>query len=342
MKFGKLDYCILIGRFQPFHLAHYELLQKALEQGEKAIVVLGSHKKASDIKNPWSGPEREAMVRAALTPEENARVSFIFMRDYLYNDNLWLTDLQQKIYEATDSCDPQEIGLIGHEHDRSSYYLNLFPQFARIEVKNIDKHPHATALRQLYFTHDAAYKSHVPAATAQYLDDFKMTDKFKNLKEEYDFLREYKFSWEGAPFPPTFSTVDAVIIKSGHVLLVRRRGNPGRGLIALPGGFLNQYEKIQDGMLRELKEETGIKVPKEDLEKAIIDNRVFDHPDRSLRGRTITHAFLINLKAGQLPAVKGSDDADKAWWMPLSEFATREEEFFEDHFHVISYFVNKF
>lgn len=334
------DYCIFIGRFQPFHLAHYELLKEALIQAKETVVVLGSYNKAPDIKNPWTAAQREAMIRASLTADENTAVKFVYMRDHLYNDNLWLTELQQLIYEATDGSD--SVALIGHEHDRSSYYLNLFPQWKTIKMKNIDKHPHATEIRQLYFTHDAAFKNHVPVQTGLYLEEFKKNASFKNLKEEYDFLKDYKYSWGGAPFPPTFVTVDAVVIKSGHILVVRRKGNPGRGLIALPGGFLNQYEKTQDGALRELKEETGIKVDKKDLEVAIKMEKLFDHPDRSLRGRTITNAFLIDLKAGSLPIVKGADDADKAWWMSLSEFATREAEFFEDHFHIISHFVNKF
>jgi bifunctional NMN adenylyltransferase/nudix hydrolase len=334
------DYCIFIGRFQPFHLAHYDLLREALSQAETTLVVLGSYNKASNIKNPWTAPQREAMIRAAMTEEENSRVKFIYMRDHLYNDNLWLTELQQLVYEATEGS--ENVALIGHEHDRSSYYLNLFPQWKLIRMKNIDKYPHATTIRNLYFTLDAAYRAHVHPKTAQYLEDFTKTEAFKNLKEEYNFLRDYKISWEGAPFPPTFVTVDSIVIRSGHVLLVRRKGNPGKGLIALPGGFLNQNEKTQDGALRELKEETGIKLPKEELERAIKEQKVFDHPDRSLRGRTITHAFLLDLKSGPLPIVKGQDDADKAWWMSLSELATRESEFFEDHFHIISHFVNKF
>lgn len=334
------DYCIFIGRFQPFHLAHNDLLREALVQAETAVVVLGSYNKAPNVKNPWTAPQREAMIRTSLTEEENKRVKFIYMRDHLYNDNLWLTELQQLVYEATDGS--ENIALIGHEHDRSSFYLNLFPQWKLIRMKNIDSHPHATVIRNLYFTLDASYKTHLHPKTAEYLNSFTKTEEFRNLKEEYNFLNVYKESWEGAPFPPTFVTVDAIVIRSGHILVVRRKGNPGKGLIALPGGFLNQNEKTQEGALRELKEETGIKLPKEELERAIKDQKVFDHPDRSLRGRTITHAFLIDLKAGALPIVKGSDDADKAWWMSLSEFATREAEFFEDHFHIISHFVNKF
>jgi bifunctional NMN adenylyltransferase/nudix hydrolase len=338
----KYSFCVFIGRFSPFHLAHNELLNKALTLSDNVIVVLGSAYRARDIKNPWTAEEREAMIRSPLNEEDSKRVHFIRMRDYLYNDNLWLTDLQQRVAEITGDAGAGSIALIGHEHDRSSFYLKLFPQWKFEAVDNIDKYPHATRLRELYFTHDIAYKQFIHPSIVQKMEDFKTTEAFKNLKDDYDYIRIYKGKWEGAPFKPTFNTVDAIVIKSGHVLVVRRKGNPGKGLIALPGGFLNQEERTQAGALRELKEETGIKVSKEDLEGAIVDQKVFDHPDRSLRGRTITHAFLINLKAGPLPQVKGADDADKAWWMPLSEFFSREGDFFEDHWHIINYFCNRF
>jgi bifunctional NMN adenylyltransferase/nudix hydrolase len=342
----EFGFCVFIGRFSPFHLAHSELLNEALNIAEHVIVVIGSSYRARDIKNPWTAAEREAMIRVSLQEADGSRVHFVHMRDYLYNDNLWITDLQQRVTEITSSVvvadRENQMALIGHEHDRSSYYLKLFPQWKFVTKNNIDKYPHATKIRDLYFTHDVEYKQYVHSKIFQYMEDFKKTEVFKNLKSDYDYIKEYKGKWEGAPFKPTFNTVDAIVIKSGHVLVVRRKGNPGKGLIALPGGFLNQEERIQVGALRELKEETGIKVSKEDLEAAIVDQRVFDHPDRSLRGRTITHAFLINLKAGPLPQVKGADDADKAWWMPLSEFFSRESDFFEDHWHIIQYFVSRF
>lgn len=334
------EFCIFIGRFAPFHKAHYSLLKEALNQAETVLVVLGSHNKARDIRNPWSSSERTAMIKAALTDEELLRVKFIPMRDYLYSDNSWISTLQNLVSEATN--DSESVALIGHEHDKSSYYLKLFPQWQLLSMKNNDQCPHATHIRSLYFTHDMEYKKYLHAQTTEYLENFKSTDKFKQLKDEFDFLREYTLKWEGAPFKPIFHTVDCIVIKSGHVLLVRRKGKLGKGLLALPGGFLNSDERIKDGALRELKEETVIKVSKEELEMSIVDQKVFDHPLRSTRGRTLTTAFLINLKSGALPKVKGSDDADKAFWLPLNEIMQREEEFFEDHFHIINYFCNKF
>jgi bifunctional NMN adenylyltransferase/nudix hydrolase len=109
------------------------------------------------------------------------------------------------------------------------------------------------------------------------------------------------------------------------VLVLRRRVHPGRGLIALPGGSLHQDERVVDGMLRELREETGLKVPRPVLEGSTAASQVFDAPERSARGRVITHAYLIQLKAGALPAVCGADDADRAFRLSLASPYPRGE-----------------
>ncbi len=333
----EFEYSIFIGRFAPFHSAHAELLKIALDKAKKVIVVIGSYKRAASPRNPWSGEERETMMRMALTPEENERIVVVHMRDYLYNDHLWLADLTQKVYEITGDTD--SIVLVGHDHDHSSYYLKMFPQWKSHLVGNIDKFPHATKIRYLYFTYDISYKACLHPKTAEWLEKFKQTEKFKLIKDYFDSVRKSQEAWSGSPFPVIFHTVDAVVLRSGHVLCVRRGKAHGKGQIALPGGFLNPDERVRAGAIRELKEETAIKLSKEELDKAIIDEHVFDYPQRSERGRTLTTAFLVDLKSGPLPQVKGQDDADKAFWLPLRDFYTREEEFFEDHFHIINYFV---
>jgi bifunctional NMN adenylyltransferase/nudix hydrolase len=111
----------------------------------------------------------------------------------------------------------------------------------------------------------------------------------------------------------------------------------------LPGGFVDQDERIRDAAIRELREETRLKVPAPVLAGSIRSSRVFDHPHRSLRGRTVTHAFLFELApTGEgLPKVKGSDDADKAKWVPLFEFSRMEDQLFEDHFYIVNWFLGQ-
>ena len=218
----------------------------------------------------------------------------------------------------------------------------MFPQWASIDVPGYVNNEFvlsSTDIRDWYFSKQGDYflqveGHHLTPAVQKFLAKFSKTETYKNIVEEYEFVQEYKKSWANAPYAPIFVTTDAVVIQSGHILLVKRKARPGKGLWALPGGFLNASEHIEAGALRELREETKIKVPLPVLKGSIVATRVFDNPHRSSRGRTITHAHLINLPAGtELPAVKGRDDAEKAKWLPLSE--VKREDLFEDHYDII-------
>ncbi len=334
------DFCVYIGRFQPFHLGHLNTVKIALERAERLILVLGSHMAAANIRNPWSSQERERMICRSLSPEDVARITFVPIRDRLYSDNLWLTEVQQKILDLTEES--PSLALIGHRKDLSAYYLDMFPQWAYIESGNY-ANLNSTEIRADYFAglDPSSYYPKIPLGIAQSLEEFRATDRYQQLCEEYQFIQTYQASWAKAPYPPVFVTVDAVVVLSGHVLVVRRKARPGKGLIALPGGFVQQDEFLIDGMLRELREETRLKVPLPVLRGSVIDSHVFDNPGRSLRGRTITHAYFIQLKAGKLPQVKGGDDAAKAWWISLGDLNAQEDEIYEDHYQIIQHFISK-
>jgi bifunctional NMN adenylyltransferase/nudix hydrolase len=335
----KYQFGIYIGRFQPFHVGHFRTLKLALDQAESVILVLGSHRVASDIKNPWSSQERIEMIRACFSPEDLERIYFLPIRDWLYSDNLWLAAVQQQVLAITQGH--PSIAIFGHQKDASSYYLDLFPQWDVIETGNYQD-LNSTQIRQAYCAGtDSSWLDQVPGGVAQALKAFQTCDRYHALCEEYQFIQAYQQAWATAPYPPIFVTVDAVVVQSGHVLVVRRKARPGIGLIALPGGFIRQDEALVDGMLRELREETRLKVPLPVLRGSIVDSHVFDNPGRSLRGRTITHAYFIQLKAGELPVVKGSDDAEKAWWMSLADLYAHEDQIYEDHFQIIQHFVSK-
>jgi bifunctional NMN adenylyltransferase/nudix hydrolase len=116
--------------------------------------------------------------------------------------------------------------------------------------------------------------------------------------------------------------------------MVERKARPGKGLLALPGGFVDGSEKLMDACLRELREETRLKIPAAVLKGSIKNDQVFDDPHRSARGRTITHAFYIELAPNkQLPKVKGGDDAKHAMWVPLADLDPTT--IFEDHYFII-------
>lgn len=338
-----INYGIYIGRFQPFHNAHLETVRVALKRFDRLIIVLGSDKQARNIKNPWSTAERIALIQSCLTDDECKRIHFMPAGDYLYNDNLWLTAVQSGVAQIiANETDEWNVSIIGRKKNNSTVYFDLFPQWTFVD-SGVRLDTDATKIRELMFTQDKLGIKHlVPPSVYDALCSYMETSEYQRLHEEYHHILNYRARWAHTPFPPTFNTVDAIVIKSGHVLVVRRRCAPGKGLIALPGGYINHDETIINGCLRELKEETSISISYHELKKYLSDEKVFDHPQRSLRGRTITHAFCFNMGHGDLPHVKGGDDASKSWWMPLRDVMAREHEFFEDHFHIITYFANRF
>jgi bifunctional NMN adenylyltransferase/nudix hydrolase len=165
------------------------------------------------------------------------------------------------------------------------------------------------------------------------------TPEYKNLCDEYRFTQEYRKKWESAPYPPTFVTADAVVFALGHVLLVKRKFNPGKGRYALPGGFVNVDESIENASIRELNEETSLNVGHNHLKGSIKMNHVFDHPLRDPRGRMITHAFMFELNVKNLPSIKAGDDAAQVEWFPLHRLEDAEESFFNDHAQIIKFFM---
>jgi bifunctional NMN adenylyltransferase/nudix hydrolase len=344
----KYDYGIVIGRFQPFHLAHQDLIKHSLSIAEKVIVILGSARSAPDVKNPFTPAMREEIVRACL-PQDEKRIVFRAVRDYPYNDHVWITEVQNVVREITEDDEKEHpaIAIVGFFKDRSSYYLNLFPQWTFEEFYGADKrlsNINGTKIRESYFAENEAWREFVPETAQRFLEAFKATKFFPHLKAEFEYIKKYKEDTRfiGVPFAPTFLTTDAVVVQSGHVLVVRRRVHPGKGLLALPGGFLATDSTLEDSAIRELKTETQIRVPVSVLKGSIKANHIFDHPERSTRGRTVTFAYYIELEPNMregLPRVKGGDDASKAFWLPLSALGEKEDEFFEDHLHIIKYFL---
>jgi bifunctional NMN adenylyltransferase/nudix hydrolase len=183
----------------------------------------------------------------------------------------------------------------------------------------------------------AGLASALPPSTLQALEAFAATPTYVELAAEWRALRDYRGAWSRAPFPPVFVTVDAVVSCRRQVLLIRRGRSPGKGLLALPGGFLEQAETTLESALRELEEETRLTLPVPVREPVRV--AVFDHPERSQRGRTISHAFHFDLGDAQLPVVAAADDASEVQWVPLTSLVALESQLFEDHFHILDTFL---
>lgn len=114
-------------------------------------------------------------------------------------------------------------------------------------------------------------------------------------------------------YPRPAVTADCVVITNEaepKVLLIQRGFDPYKGCWAFPGGFMNMDETTEQCAIRELEEETGLRVS--DIHQIGAYSKV----DRDPRGRTITVAYLAFVD--EPIVVTGQDDAAKAEWFPLS------------------------
>ena len=100
------------------------------------------------------------------------------------------------------------------------------------------------------------------------------------LAAEWQALARGRAQWAGSPYPPVFVTVDAVIRCQGRVLLIRRGQAPGLGLLAVPGGFLEQRDTVYQSAVRELEEETGLAMLEPALRQCLKAVTVFDRPEK--------------------------------------------------------------
>jgi len=129
-------------------------------------------------------------------------------------------------------------------------------------------------------------------------------------------------------YPRPAVTADCIVITKEaepKVLLIQRGDEPFKGAWAFPGGFMDMDETTEQCAIRELEEETGLKVSK------VYQIGAYSKVDRDPRGRTITVAYLAIIDAPI--AVIGQDDAAKAQWFLLSalpELAFDHDEIMHD------------
>jgi bifunctional NMN adenylyltransferase/nudix hydrolase len=293
------------------------------------------------------------MIRIATNHDE--RILLTSVGDYPYNDNLWLAEVQHavngvirghEIHNNTKYTNRgwkdynHSIALAGMSKDETSFYLKLFPQYESIAVSPEDYEGEvlsATAIREHLFAGNIATAPHLDPGVKSAISNLMTYKIWDGLRSDWEYEKGYEAQWGRGPH----TTVDACVVQAGHVLLIKRGNEYGRDLWALPGGFVNR-ERLIHAAVRELREETKLKVPEKVLFGSLQASKVYDNPFRSNRSHIISHCFkfeLENVKAG-LPEVYGSDDAKHAQWIPISMLPSMRDKFFEDHAQIVNDIIN--
>lgn len=329
------DYAVVPGRLQPPHRGHAGLVIAGLEQAQTVIVACSGDGLSRSILRPWTGPERIAIMRAILPASTAPRVRVIALADNPYRPSSAAATLRQGVHDVirADGCEPDEmrIALLGADPGSRSHYERWLPQWSWLEGPR-DEQCTSAALRAELLGSPAVAAPGADCSLAGCESAAIPPDALALLREEFAANEQFRARWVAAPWPPVFVTVDAVVVAAGKVLLIQRGRFPGRGLWALPGGFLDPGEHLRDACVRELIEETAIDYSASRLVDAIRDVEVFDAPDRSARGRTITHAFRFELD-GTAPDVQGGDDAAAARWVAIADL--QPQQMFEDHYAIM-------
>lgn len=139
-------------------------------------------------------------------------------------------------------------------------------------------------------------------------------------------MNEYQYR---NPIP----TIDVIIQKNSQILLVKRKSEPFKGYFALPGGFVNEGEKVEEAAKREVMEETSLDVELVDI------LGVYSDPNRDPRGHIMSTVFVgkISNNKQEVEAL-AQDDAAEVGWISLKEIDSTNLAF--DHKKIITDYIS--
>lgn len=334
------DVAIYIGRFQPFLNTQLAQIRHALSLAPRCLVVIAGARQARSPRDPLGRQQRVDLIEAALSQEERARVRVAALRDD--NDGgRWSQAVHACLHAAFPDAAQGTAMVVREPGCRVPALTWAMEDSTSPATSDTVGKP---VRERLYEAGSGAWDllqgaDLLAPGTERLVQDWLSSDAFARTADDWETLRKMRAEWDGSPYTPIFVTVDAVVRCAGRVLLIRRGRAPGQGLYALPGGFLEAEEPVLESAIRELAEETGLKVTRAALHRALKAVKVFDDPWRSQRGRVLTHAHFFDLPDEALPAILAGDDAAEAFWTEESQLAALEEHFHDDHFLILDHFL---
>ena len=114
-------------------------------------------------------------------------------------------------------------------------------------------------------------------------------------------------------FNASAANVAFILNEKKELLVVRRKNAPGKGMLDLPGGFIDMEETGEEGVAREVKEETGM--------DAIDIKYQFSYPNTYLYSGLLVHTLdmFFKVQVKDLSHIEAMDDAAACYWIPLAD-----------------------
>ncbi len=119
-------------------------------------------------------------------------------------------------------------------------------------------------------------------------------------------------------------TVDAIIPYKGGIVLIKRKNDPYKGFYALPGGIVEYGERVEEAVVREVLEETGLRC---EIKRLI---GVYSDPNRDPRGHFVSVCFLMEAVGGELKASSDAEDVKVFNLKNLPKLAFDHEKMIKD------------
>ena len=162
---------LFIGRFQPFHMGHYNAIRDLLKKYDEVVVVIGSSEESFSSENPLTTGERIEMIRSCFGKSDVSRLVIIPVPDV--NDNrLWVDHLSTYIPPVKDV------------YSNNALVKMLFSQHGVLvkPVKAFERdEKEGTHLRKLMAEGDSSWTNHVPKKGVEYLKSIELEKRLKKI-----------------------------------------------------------------------------------------------------------------------------------------------------------------
>lgn len=335
----------IIGRFQYLHNGHVKMIRSTLDKcgkDDNVLILIGSSNRVRELDNPMTFEERSDIITEIFKDDISEGKLYIApLADYDYDDGdkIWTENLHSVIrqvgdyvtqggyYEPVFVCSSKDNDSeLRKDWSRGCKVMAVEPVWNNQEVELSG----TNIRRSVCFFGTSSFmltRGIVPEETRNAIVNNDELLGF--IEKESKAVEDYKKSWAGSPFTPTFHATDAVVRDSnGDFLLIRRGSSIGTGTIALAGGFLESELTHEENMKKELLEEAGIDL--DSVEHEIVTSWFCDSPKRAVRGRMTTLAFLVQLpEPFENYSPVAGDDANEIVIMSPDE--VNSEKLFNDH-----------